>query len=217
MNTRAGDAQLAGWVDEINDLAVSAAEFRMRTYGLVPAPYVCLLVDGFDPPYVAMVICRPFYRGTDAERAIATLGVLPSALGATRLVLSWELADLYAALELPGADQVPSGVVVVDADRYSHRLRWHPMTFQEGPPTTAGDRVTAIPTWGEPEHVPGAALPTPVGQLLALWRTPREWPEDELVHAVTALEQAGYELRWLPRQVQPHHPRWAQLLAPLMQ
>ena len=41
-------------------------------------------------------------------------------------------------------------------------------------------------------------------------------PPDELIHTVTNLETAGDEIRWLPRQVQPHHPPWAQLLAPLM-
>jgi hypothetical protein len=173
-------------------------------------------VDGFDPPLLVRVGCRPFYHGGDAEQAIAILGLLPSALGASRLVLSWEHADLCAALELPAADTVPSGVMVIDATPYSHLLRWHPMTFREGPPTAAGDRATAIPTWGEPDYAPNAALPAPIGRLLAVWRTPRDWPEDELIHTLVAMERAGYEMRWARRQVQQHHPWWAQLLAPLM-
>lgn len=115
-------AQLAGWVDRLDEVAVETAESMLHVGGILPPPTVHILAADLEPPYVGCLTCRPFYRGEDAWAAVAALGVLPSALGASRLVLTWEHADLCTALELPGVEGFPAGVVVVDAGRQGHTL-----------------------------------------------------------------------------------------------
>ena len=174
-------AQLADWVERLDEIAVATADATLRERGLLQPPTVHVLAADLDPPYVGYLACRPFYRGTDARAAIAALGVLPSALGASRIVLTWEHADLCTALEVPGADEVAPGVVVVDADRNGHVLRWHPMRMQLGPPASATGAQTVLAEWGTTRRFPGATLPEPVAQLLAVWRAPRDWPDGEVV------------------------------------
>ncbi|MGQ0480974.1 MAG: hypothetical protein ACT4O0_08105 [Pseudonocardia sp.] len=210
------EAALDGWVERLDEIAVATADATLRENGFVQPPTVHLLSAELDPPYVGYLTCRPFYRGTDAATAIARLGVLPSALGASRLVLTWENADLCTALELPGADGFPPGVVVVDAGRDGHVVRWHPMRLHVGRP--GPDRFAPVsPEWGRVQRLPEAALPEPIAELLAVWRTAREWPDVEIVHVCASLEGAGYQMRWITRQPAAAAPTWARLLAPLMQ
>lgn len=103
-----------------------------REVGLVQPPVVHILAESSSPPYLGYLTCRPFVRGDDAASAVAALGVLPSALAASRLVITWEHAHLCTALETPGADSASTGVVVVDADWFGHVLRWHPMRVRAG-------------------------------------------------------------------------------------
>jgi hypothetical protein len=207
--------ELSGWVDRIAEAAVGAADALLREAGALQPPTVHMLSTELSPAYVGYLRSRAFYRGQDAAVAVAALGVLPSALGASRLVLAWEHADLCTALELPGADGFPAGMVVVDAGRTTHTLRWHPMRLHLGP--VSGDGVqTVIPEWGAERRFENAALPEPIADLLAVWRRPRDWPESELLKTYTSLEVAGYEMRWITREVDEHAPAWAQLLSPLM-
>jgi hypothetical protein len=49
------------------------------------------------------------------------LGLLPSVLGATRLVIAWEDADLRAAPQVPGK-HVESAIVTVEASFTDHMV-----------------------------------------------------------------------------------------------
>jgi hypothetical protein len=172
-------------VEAITRTSVESAEHLLRTAGLCPPPVVHVLSRHLASPYIGSVTTRPFYRGADAAAAVTALGLLPSLLCATQLVIAWEYADLCTALELPGPAGFPTALVVVYASLDDHVLGWHPFDLRIGPPGPSGI-PTAAPEWGKPERYPGAPLPEPVAELLALWR---EWrPSD--VHA-TARELAA--------------------------
>jgi hypothetical protein len=147
------------WAESIDGLAVAVADATLRELGMVQPPVVHMLVDGACPPYLGYLTCRPLRPGGDAAAAVASLGVLPSALGASRLVIAWEHADLCVALKTPGADSVEPGVVVVDADRFGHVLRWHPMRMRAGGISELGS-PTVLPEWVTCGGVASAA-PTP--------------------------------------------------------
>jgi hypothetical protein len=208
-------ALLADWVKRLDEMAVATVDAMLREGGFLQPPTVHLLVDDLDPPYVGYLTCRPFHRGTDARAAIAALGVLPSALDASRLVVTWEHTDLCTALELPGADGFPPGVVVLDAEMGGHVVHWHPMRMQLGPPAADTGAPTVLAEWGATRHFPDAALPEPVADLIAVWRAPREWTDVEVVRVCASLEGAGYEMRWIKRSIDDASPSWARLLAPL--
>ena len=87
-------------------------------------------VDRLDDMAVRYLRCRRFYLGRDAPAAIAAMGLFPSQLGATRVVVTYEHADMALQWEDPAADEAPTGIVVVDAGhdaaRDGHTVRWHP-------------------------------------------------------------------------------------------
>ncbi|MDQ2709424.1 MAG: hypothetical protein M3Z25_18150 [Actinomycetota bacterium] len=173
---------LDGWVDQLAGVAVATADTMLRETGFVAPPTVHMLSGEVDPPYVGYLACRAFYRGADAEVAVAGLGVLPAALGVSRLVLTWEHSDLCTALELPDDDGFLTGVVVVDADQHGHTVRWHPMRLHLGPDNDAG-LPTVRPEWGPVQHVRDQLLLDPVARLLEVWREDRGWPDTEVVRA----------------------------------
>ena len=74
---------------------------ELRATGGVLAPTVHMFAEDLGQPYIGYVRCRRFYRGSDAAVAIGELGVLPSVLRATRVVVSWEAQDLNVALQAP--------------------------------------------------------------------------------------------------------------------
>lgn len=129
--------------------------------------------------------------------------------------MTWEHADLCTALDLPGHDGFP-GVVVVDASRNEHALRWHPMRMHVGPVTRNGAQ-TVIPEWGPSQQHQDAVLPEPVAEPLAVWREPRAWSDTELLKTYTALESTGYEMRWVKHQTSGEHPSWARLLSAVIE
>lgn len=182
-------------LDRLTDAVVGAAEEMLRVRGLCPPPAVHMLCADMDPAYAGMLTCREFHRGTDAARAVAAMGGLPAALWATHLMIVWENADLCAALELPG-DPFASGVVVVEATRTEHIVRWHPYETRFGPAGTSG-MPTVVPQWEAPQRIPGGWLPDPVAALLESWREPPE--DDELRDRAARLERAGYRIRWAVR------------------
>lgn len=204
------------WVDRLAESAVMATDAGLREAGMVPPPSVHVLVAGLDPPYVGYLTCRQFYRGADAAAAVASMGLLGSMLGASRLVVTWENADLCTALELPGDDGFPAGVMAVDADRNGHVLRWHPMRMHPGPLSRAGAQTIA-PEWGPRDRTRSAALPVPVANLLAIWREPRAWPDTDVISMYARMEVGGYSMRWVQRPAdEPRQPSWMRLLAPVM-
>jgi hypothetical protein len=116
-------AHVVGWVDRIDESAVAVTDQMVRGGLGVQPPTVHVLLEGLDPPYVGYLTCRRFLRGRDAHGAVGVMGLLGSMLGASRLVVTYEHADLATALEDPRADQATTGVVVVDAGRDGHTLR----------------------------------------------------------------------------------------------
>lgn len=204
------------WVAHIEHATVAGVDAALRESGFVQSPTVYLLAEDLNPPLVGYLTCRRFYRGTDAEVAVAAMGVLPAALAVNRLVVRWEHADLCTALELPGPDEgFPPGVVVVDADRHGHVVNWHPMRLRVDESGSAG-LPTIVPEWGPVTREVGGELPIPVQRLLEVWRNPGQWSDTELLRVLTSLEQSGYSMRWVQRDVSIHDPDWAQLLAPMM-
>jgi hypothetical protein len=204
------------WVDRLAETAVAITGAMLRESGFVQPPTVHLLIEGLNTPYVGFLTCREFYRGRDAAVAVAAMGLMGSMLGASRLVVTWENADLCTALELPGDDGFAPGIVVVDADRRSHVLQWHPMRLHIGPPRP-DQPPSVVAEWGPTSRQRAAELPGPVADLLAIWREPREWPGTELVGMYARMEVGGYSMRWVQRPVEERNrPPWMELLAPVM-
>ena len=181
-------------VDVIDEVSVRLADQMLRETGMVPPPTVHILSRLLAPPYLGKVTTRPFYRGDDAALAVTALGVLPSLLLATHVVVVWEYADLCTALELP-SEASRTGTVVLEASTDSHVVRWHPFLMHLGPPGPAG-LPTVRPEWGEAARFPDAPLPAPVVELLAVWRS---WRGGDYRQAATELERAGFRLWWAPR------------------
>lgn len=206
---------VSGWVDQLDDTAVHVVDQMLREVGMVQPPTLHFLIDGLDPPYVGYLTCRQFYRGEDAAQAVRAMGLLGSMLGASRVVATWEHADLCTALELPGADEVQTGVVVVDADRAGHVLRWHPAVFRTGSPTATPGGPVAWAEWGQAVTYPrDVELPGPVADLLRAWRADRVWSEGEFLAALHGMEQGGYSMRWVTRpEGEQEQPSWMRLLA----
>jgi hypothetical protein len=141
-------------------------------------------------PYIGSVSVRPFYPGRDAAVAVAALGVLPSAFYATHLVVVWEYADLCTALELPGEEGFPTGLVVLEATMDGHVVRWHPFLMHLGP-LGPGGLPTVIPEWGRSYRFVDAPLPAPVVQLLAVWRA---WRRGDVAETTAELQRAGFRV-----------------------
>lgn len=182
------DPALDDLVDAVVVGSVELADAMLRDGGAVCPPTVHMLMKHQRNPYVGSVATPPFRRGPEAASAVSALGLLPSVVLATRLVVVWEYADLCAALDLPGwrDGRYPLGLVVVDADLAEHVVQWHPFQLR-----TDGAKV--IPEWGSTVQHPGGALPAPVGELLAVWR---ELQRRDVAGARAELEAAGYIVTW---------------------
>lgn len=213
---------VAGWVDRLDEMAVEVTDAQVRAGLGVQPPTVRALVDGLDPPFVGQLGCRPFYRGADAHTAVAVMGLYGSMLGACRLLVTYEHADMALAWEDPAAASAPTGLVVVDAARDpgldpagGHTIRWHPVLFTEAP--LVDGRTSMLAHWGPPAHYPGGRLPPAVAQLLAVWREPRDWYDRQLLEVLSSWEQSGYTMRWVNRpDGERNQPAWMRLLVPIM-
>ena len=205
---------VAEWVNQLDDMAVAVTDAMLRAGGGVQVPTVHVLVEGLDPAYVGKLVCRQFYRGRDAHEAVAVMGLFGSMLGASRLVFTYEHADMARAWEAPGAEDAPDGVVVVDAARDSregHMIRWHPVRLTGGSDITGGGPVV-VPSCGPPARHPGGRLPDAVAQLLAVWREPRAWGNREFLQVLAGWERGGYVPRWIQRpDGERHQPGWMRL------
>ncbi|MER7009465.1 hypothetical protein ABT297_41350 [Dactylosporangium sp. NPDC000555] len=174
----------------VADAAVATADRLMREAGMMPLPTAHMFMDDVDPPYVGYVATRPFYRGADAAEAIGRLGELPAALYATRLLLVWEHADLYTALQMPG-ETFPTALVTVEATLSAHTLIWRPFTFTWGPAGSLGT-PTVLPAWGTPVTYRSGALPTPVGAAIDRWR---RLGSGEIEAVTAALQRAQFQVK----------------------
>lgn len=212
-------ADAAWWVDTLDDMAVHVTDTMLREGAGVQPPTVHVLLDDLvQQPYVGYLRCRPFYRGRDALGAVAAMGLFASQLRASRLLVTYEHADMASGWEDPDAGDAPTGVVVIDAGADSHTVRWHPMVMTVLPGTARpgpAAMAAAVAHWGPPARYPGGALPAAVEQLLAVWREPRMWSESEFVEVYERWEQSGYAVRWARRpDGERRQPGWMRLLAP---
>lgn len=199
-NTAGREVSTAELVDVVADGALAGGEAMLRETGMYLPPSVHLIHEGMDPPLLGYIGCRQFYRGEDAGRAVAAMGVLPGLLGATRLVVTWGYDDMCVALELPEPDGgFATGFVVVDAWRGGHVVRWHPYAPVAGPPVAvAPELVTVVPEWGREKRHPNGTLPGPVAELLDTWRRQAVRPGETQL-AAESMESAGYRMRWTAR------------------
>lgn len=206
----------ASWVDQLDTIAVDTLDTVLREIGMVQPPTVHLLLDGLNPAYLGYLTCRAFYRGSDAAAAVAMMGLAGSMLTATRLVITWENADMCTAFQTLDPDESPTGVVVVDADQHSHTMRWHPMRMHAGPVTREGAH-TVLTEWGASQMYRDGRLPEPVADLLTVWRTPRTWADTDMIKTYVSMDTGGYSMRWIQRRPEePFKPAWMELLAPVM-
>ncbi len=194
------DPALDGLVDAVEAGAVELADEMLRRSGAVCPPTVHLIFKHLPQPYIGSVATRPFRRGVDAAAAVAALGLLPSVVHATRLVVVWDYSDMCAALDLPDwrEGRYPLGLVVLDADLAEHVVRWHP--FQMRTDATSDPAVpipvtaSIWPEWGAVVRHPSAELPAPVAELLAMWR---ELRRGDVAATRAELEAAGFVVNWV--------------------
>lgn len=188
------DSTLDELVDAVESSSVELADSLIRG-GAVSPPTVHILCKHRPQRYLGSVATRPFRRGADAGSVVAALGLLPSVVTATRLVVVWEYSDLCAALDLPGwrDGRYPLGLVVLDADLSEHVVRWHPFTLCTN---ASSDRTVPLPldvqvwpAWGPVTTHPCARLPAPVVELLAVWRDLRR---RDIGETLAELEAAGF-------------------------
>ncbi|MEV5484212.1 MULTISPECIES: hypothetical protein [Streptomyces] len=180
--------------DGVIDTILKVSESMLRDHGLCLRPQVHILAEDMDQPYVGFVTCRLFYRGRDAADALANLGLLPSVLMATRLVVAWEDCDLRTALELP-EEHFATGIVILDAGFDGHTLHWHPFDVEvDG--TSPHGIPTVIPHWRTSARYANVPLLAPIEALLETWR---EFRDEDLQETAIALQQAGYELNMVSR------------------
>ncbi|WP_433559222.1 hypothetical protein ACQPWY_13705 [Pseudonocardia xinjiangensis] len=113
---------------------------------------------------------------------------------------------LYSA----DAESAPSGVVVLDATRTGHSVRWHPMRMHPGPVISGLQTVQA--EWGETRQHDRGALPEPVDALLGFWRSPKTWADGDIVESYETLVSGGYSMHWVDRDPATPQPKWMRLL-----
>lgn len=185
---------MADLVESLSNIILTSSEALLREHGACPRPQVHILAEDMDQPYVGFVTCRLFHRGVDAASALANLGLFPSVLMATRLLVVWEDCDLRTALELPG-ESFPTGVVVLDAGLDQHTLNWHPFDIEVGGTSPYGI-PTVNPHWGAPARYENVQLLAPIAELLQVWR---EFRNEDIQETAIKLQEAGYEFTMMKR------------------
>lgn len=177
---------------ELLSILIEASKAELYATGAVPRPQVHMFAEDLPHPYIGFMICRRFYRGHDAATAIGDLGLLPSVMKMTRLMILWENSDLAIALE-QDKGPFPMGLMLVDAGLSQHTLYQH--LFE---PVPTGQIVDGTPAlrleWETPRRSEGARLPEPITRLLWTWR---ELHEDDIQQTAIALQRSGYELNWV--------------------
>ncbi|MFI5590003.1 hypothetical protein ACIA5G_33490 [Amycolatopsis sp. NPDC051758] len=183
-------------VEKLPAILLEAAAAELRQTGFFPRPQVHMFAEDMASPYIGYIVCRPFYRGEDAATAIAGLGLLPSVMALTRLLVLWEDRDLRTALEMPASADAAMGLSLLDARPDSHTLRWHPFEAElTGVAHHGNYQVRTInPRWREPSRFEDVPLPQPISDLLGLWR---ELRRDDIRQTAIGLQKAGYEMHWV--------------------
>lgn len=185
---------VAAVVDRLETSAVEAQEHLMRVFGVCQPPTVHMIHEGLQPQYLGSVRARPFRAGRDAEAAVSDLGLLPSMLGVSHLVVVWDHADPSLALvHQPGR---VAGLVVLVADRAGHTLRWHP--FDAHPSVNDDGEPTSTPVWAPVQHHRDARLPGPVAYLLELWHV---YYRGDVAVLIEQLAAAGFRMSMTRREV----------------
>ncbi|MEY9487745.1 hypothetical protein RKD26_003539 [Streptomyces calvus] len=181
-------------VETLIDVVLETSDELLRSHGACPRPQVQILAEDMDQPYVGFVTCRPFYRGEDAASALADLGLFPSVLMATRLLVVWEDCDLRTALQLPG-ESFDTGVVILDASLETHTLNWYPFDVEVGDAGPHGI-PTVVPHWRTPARFENVQLLAPIAELLEIWR---EFRHEDIQETAIELQRAGYEFSMVQR------------------
>lgn len=178
-------------VAELPRMLIESCKAELYATGAVPRPQVHMFAEDVARQYIGIVMCRPFYQGEDTITAIGDLGVLPSVMKMTRLMVLWENRDLTTALQ-QRQSMSPLALMLLDAQLDQHTL--HRYAFDTVP---TGNVVDGVPTirleWTEPTQQDGPPLPQPLHKLLRTWR---ELRGGDIESTVTALEQSGYEFGW---------------------
>jgi hypothetical protein len=196
-------------VPEMPRLLIEASKGELYATGAVPRPQVHMFAEYTPNKYIGYMVCRRFYRGHDAATAIGDLGVLPSVMKMTRLMILWESGDLATALDR-SEGPFPMGLMLVDATLKRHTLHQHP--FDAVPTGQVVDGVPAVRLeWETPRRSEGARLPDPIARLLRTWREPRD---DDPMKTQIAFEQSGYELYPVERIMQDLGTHWPELSIP---
>ncbi|MQA16648.1 MAG: hypothetical protein GEV09_21700 [Pseudonocardiaceae bacterium] len=178
-------------VDEIERGICSALDQTLRTTGAVHPPAVYMFTDTPYPSFIGSVVCRRFYPGQDAYRAVNRLGDVPAGVEATRLLVAFEAQDLNVALQLP-VDPGGSALVVVDATLDGQVLRWYPLHLSR----PRRRHPALVPEWGPVQTLTDPRLLEPLVRLLTVWRLARGANLDT---AVRDVESEGYRITWYGR------------------
>jgi hypothetical protein len=109
-------------------------------------------------------------------------------------VVCWENTDLSIALEVPGSYALPLGLIVLDADRTDHAVRFHQVRLV-GVGDERGVSPVVTPQWESVIRSVGGVLPEPVWRLLRVWRT-QQPSNAERARVLASLELAGYRMFW---------------------
>jgi hypothetical protein len=182
---------MSATIEALHTALVETSGALMKKTGMCPHPQVHILCEDLDRMYLGYVSCRRFFPGADAAEAVTALGLLPSVLKATRLLVLWEDCDLRRALEMPRT-AAEKGICVLDARTTGHTLHWHPFDAEAGYEGPAG-LPTAIPHWRAPAQHEEARLLPPIAGMLAEWR---EFRTDDLQETAIGLQKKGYTLNW---------------------
>lgn len=179
---------------EVPRILIEAAKAELHVTGCVPRPQVHMFAEDMPDPYIGFVTCRSFSRGRDAVTAIGDLGILPSVMKMTRLMILWESSDLAIALDR-ATGPFPMALMLLDASLSHHTLHRYP--FKPVPTRQIADDMPTVQLEWEPQQrAENASLPAPITRLLQTWR---ELRDDEIQETAIALQRSGYELDWIER------------------
>ncbi|MEU9026764.1 hypothetical protein AB0D46_04340 [Streptomyces sp. NPDC048383] len=181
---------MSEYSEVVRSTILDAAEQTLRRTSFYIKPQVWMLCEDMEQPVAGYLTCRDFRRGADAAKAIGDLGLFPSQLAATRLIVAWEDADLRTALELPG-EPYAHAYVTLEASFTDHVLHWHPFEQEETDIPNEFRFPTVIPHWGTPARYENVPLLPPVQHLLDVWR---ELRGGDMWETARAQEGSGYRL-----------------------